>query len=167
MTDDRPVVYLLSGLPGSGKTTYARRLESSGVVRISVDDIMLSLHGRFGIDYPVAEHSERLVGVVETVREQLIEKVRSGRSVVLDHGLGRRVERDDYKRLVNELGAKWQLVYFMVDIEILRSRCSARFDDPDSVPITDQTLTYLAEVWEAPSGEEEVVVDGFGRPEHL
>ena len=33
-----PVVYLLCGLTGSGKTTYARQLEAAGAVRLSVDE---------------------------------------------------------------------------------------------------------------------------------
>ncbi len=134
--------------------------------RVAVDDIMLSLHGRLGIDYRVVEHSQRLGGVVETARKQLIDEIRSGRSVVLDHGLGRRAERDDYKRLANELCANWHLVHFMVDIEILCSRCADRFDDPDSVPTTDQMLTHMAEAWEPPSGDGEIVVDGCWRPQH-
>jgi len=160
---DEPVVYLLAGLPCSGKTAYARRLEASGVVRISVDDMMLAEHGRLGIDYPVADHERRLVTAVGAVRSQLVEEVKSGRSVVLDHGLGRRSERDEYKALVERLGAQWQLVHFAVDIETLRSRCSQRLDDPDSVPVTDQMLMHLAEMWEPPAGEDATVVDQTGR----
>lgn len=41
-----PVAYLLSGLPGSGKSTFARHLEDvHGVVRLSVDDLMREEHG--------------------------------------------------------------------------------------------------------------------------
>lgn len=34
-----PVVYLLCGLTGSGKTTYAKRLEAAGAVRLTVDEV--------------------------------------------------------------------------------------------------------------------------------
>ncbi|WP_374193049.1 AAA family ATPase [Streptomyces sp. AV19] len=48
-----PVVYLLVGLTGAGKTTYARRkLEPAGVVRLSVDETVAHDHGRYGVDYP-------------------------------------------------------------------------------------------------------------------
>ena len=48
----RPVVYLLCGFVGSGKTTYARELERSGIVRLSIDELVFARHGRHGVDYP-------------------------------------------------------------------------------------------------------------------
>ncbi|WP_412769062.1 AAA family ATPase [Micromonospora zamorensis] len=56
MDQSRPVVYLLVGLPGSGKSTYARALELTGVVRLSVDDVLQARHGRLGKDYPADRH---------------------------------------------------------------------------------------------------------------
>ena len=47
-----PVVYLLCGLTGSGKTTYARQLEAAGAVRLSVDEEVYARHGRYGVDTP-------------------------------------------------------------------------------------------------------------------
>ena len=41
-----------AGLTGSGKTTFARTLESAGVVRLSVDEEVFNRHGRYGVDYP-------------------------------------------------------------------------------------------------------------------
>jgi predicted kinase len=50
-----PTAFLLIGLTGAGKTTYARRvLEPAGVVRLSVDEIVFARHGRYDIDYPAA-----------------------------------------------------------------------------------------------------------------
>src|SRR5215207_8258600 len=49
-----PVVYLLCGLTGSGKTTYARQLEAAGAVRLSVDEEVFARHGRYGVDYPTS-----------------------------------------------------------------------------------------------------------------
>lgn len=50
---DVPVVYLLVGLTGSGKTTYSRqRLEPAGAVRLSVDEVVHDRYGRYGVDYP-------------------------------------------------------------------------------------------------------------------
>ena len=162
MSADGPVVYLLSGLPGSGKTTYARNLEAHGVVRVSVDDAMLAAHGRLGVDYPAEEHLVRLAPVVESARTRLVDEVESGRSVVLDHGLGQRSERDAFKQLVVSLGATWQLIHFAVDLDVLRRRCAERLHDPDAVPISDDTLTFLAATWEVPQGEGEIVVDETG-----
>lgn len=61
VTDAKPVVFLLTGLPGSGKSTYARALEHDGVARLSVDEQMIATYGRLGHDYPESEHLARLV----------------------------------------------------------------------------------------------------------
>jgi hypothetical protein len=51
------VVYLLCGLTGSGKTSYAKRLEAGGAVRLSVDEEVYARHGRYGVDYPIGSTS--------------------------------------------------------------------------------------------------------------
>lgn len=159
MPDERPVVYLLAGLPGSGKTAHALDLESRGTVRLSVDEEMMARHGRLGVDYPAAEHMELLSPVVQQVRAQLIDQVKAGRSVVLDHGLGLRDERDAYKHLVESLGATWELLHFSADIEALVSRLADRQRlDTSAVPITEEMLRGMAASWEEPNGEGERLV---------
>ena len=156
MPNPSPVVYLLAGLPGSGKTEHARRLESRGVVRLSVDEAMVASHGRLGVDYPAEEHAERLGPVIDQVRARLIDHVRSGRSVVLDHGLGLREERKKYKRLVEDLGATWELLYFEAETETLLTRLAERGRlNPDAIPITEEILIWMAESWEPPEDEGE------------
>lgn len=98
-TEERPVVYLLAGLTGSGKTTYAHELEAEGVLRLSVDEEVFARHGRHGIDYPEHEYPERERPVIRDVQKRLAEAVRAGQAVVLDYGLWLRSERDAYKNL--------------------------------------------------------------------
>jgi predicted kinase len=98
------VVYLLCGLTGSGKTTYAKRLEAGGAVRLSVDEQVHARHGRYGVDYRMEEYFDRERPVVQELRRRLVELVESGRDVVLDYGLWRRSDRDAYKRLIEAPG---------------------------------------------------------------
>ncbi|WP_405522689.1 ATP-binding protein [Streptomyces canus] len=117
------MVYLLVGLTGSGKTTYARRrLESGGAARLSVDERVLARHGRYGVDYPERDYFARETPVVPEVREELVERVATGQDVVLDHGLWTRVARDEGKKLVEEAGGSPRLLYFPTPA---RSCCGA------------------------------------------
>lgn len=79
-----PVVYLLVGLTGSGKMTYAkRRLEQAGVVRLTVDERVYARHGCYGVDYPERDYLTLEAPVVAEVRHELIGLVTAGRSAVL------------------------------------------------------------------------------------
>ncbi|WP_078841183.1 DUF6879 family protein [Streptomyces acidiscabies] len=96
-----PVVYLLVGLPGSGKTTYTQReLGPAGVVRPTVDERVFERYGHCGVDCPGAEYFAREAPVVAEVRWELVELVTAGRCAVVDYGLWRRAEREGWKSLV-------------------------------------------------------------------
>ena len=152
------MLYLLSGLPGSGKTTYAKQLEAAGAVRISVDEMMIESVGRLGVDYDHSDHVRLLEPVVATAKDQTIERLAAGLDVVFDHGLGRRFERDEFKQLALAEGAEWTLLCFDARLSTLRARCKRRSDLPGTVPISDEVLDHLAAIWERPSGEGETVV---------
>lgn len=152
------MLFLLSGLPCSGKTTYAVGLESTGVVRVSVDQMMIESFGRLGIDYEPSDHTSLLEPVVAAARDRIAELLAAGRDVVFDHGLGRRAERDELKRIAETHSAKWTLLCFDADLSTLRVRCRERSHTSGTVPISDEILDLLAATWERPSGEEETVV---------
>lgn len=78
---------LLVGITGTCKTVLAQALADRGVVRLSVDEEVHRLHGRYGVDYPEHEYFERERPVVDAVRQQLADELAVGRDVVLDHGL--------------------------------------------------------------------------------
>ncbi|MGQ4484415.1 AAA family ATPase [Streptomyces sp. SAS_281] len=101
-----PTVFLLVGLTGSGKTTYAQRvLEPRGAVRLSVDEVVFERHGRYDVDYAENTYFEKEAPVVAELHERLAELVAEGRDVAWDHGLWPRKDRDAMKTLVESAGA--------------------------------------------------------------
>jgi predicted kinase len=155
-----PLVYLLAGLTGSGKTTFAKTLEAAGVVRLSVDEEVFARHGRYGIDYPEHEYRARERPVVDEIRQRMVELVQAGRSVVLDYGLWRRSEREDYKRLVERAGGRWRLLYFPVDRDDLRRRLTERNrrQDANALTVTNTALDEFIARFEPPCGEDEETI---------
>lgn len=163
MQAPRPAVFLLCGLTGSGKTTYAKKLEATGVVRLSPDEEVFARHGAYGIDYPEHEYFDRERPVIAEIRERLHDLVRAGHSVVLDQGLWRREDRDDYKRLVEEAGGAWRLLYFKADRDLLLDRLAERnrrLGDPNALQVSREALEDFIGRFEEPSGEGEQVIDG-------
>ncbi len=166
VAEHRPLVVLLCGVAGAGKTTWAKRLEAEGYVRLSVDEEVWARFGRYGRDYPPQDYA-RLSAIAETVlRDRLLELLGQGRDVVVDLSLWQRAEREEYKRLATGAGARWRLVYLEADVDVLRRRLAQRAERVDAnaaFPITDDVLaTYLAG-FEVPDGEgEEVLRLGAG-----
>jgi predicted kinase len=160
--DSTPTVYLLTGLPGTGKSTYARALEARNVVRLSVDDVVRRHHSRAGIDYPMADHLVRVDEVLDEVRAELVRLIAEGRSVVLDHGLGQRGERDAYKRLVEDHGGRWRLLAFRVSRDELLRRLAGRAASDGFGPMKADLLEAIAASSDEPNGEGEEVVSPNG-----
>ena len=153
------MLYLLSGLPCSGKSTYAAGLESQGVARISVDEMMIESVGRLGVDYPEDEHLDLLQPVLRHAIDNVRHRLIAGDDVVLDHGLGRKDERERLKRLASRSDADWTLLRFDVEIETLRERCEQRRESNDpGTPITDAALDYLVDLYEPPVDEGEITI---------
>jgi len=167
MTDEdrRPEVVLLCGVAGSGKTTYAKDLETHGYVRLSVDEEIWERFGRFGVDYDPSAYETYSEVARRSLDERLTGLVVQGRNVVLDSSLWRRERREECKQLVERAGGRWRLVYLQTNEAVLRERLAeraGRFDANAAFPITDELLTHFLTSFQAPSGEgeETIVVPG-------
>lgn len=152
----KPVVYLMCGLPGSGKTTYAKDLEKNGAVRLTLDEQQFE---RFGREYDDHEGKQRQTK--DELREILKEKVRAGQSVIVDFGFWKRTDRDEYKKFVGDSGGEWRLLYFKAERGVLVERLRSRnVSYPDENHIIDEVLLdkFIAE-FEEPANEGETVIE--------
>ncbi|GAA2656308.1 ATP-binding protein [Streptomyces lunalinharesii] len=155
-----PLAVLLVGLTGSGKTTLAQALADHGYVRLSVDEEVHRLHGRYGVDYPEHSYFERERPVVEATRERFIKEIEAGHDVVLDHGLWRRGERDAWRQAAREAGGRPLVVYLRADREELLRRLAERNqrDDANALTVTPEALDDFFARFDAPAEDEETIV---------
>lgn len=114
-----PVAHLLVGLPGSGKTTLARRLETHGALRLTPDEWMVPL---FGTSHP-DERRDVLEGRLVQVGLRSLEL---GVDVVLDFGLWSRDERTALRWLTAAVGATATVHSLAVDGTTQRARLDDR-----------------------------------------
>ena len=117
-----PEAVMMCGVAGSGKTTYAQKLERAGFIRLSIDEEMWRRFGRYGVDYPEARYPENSAQAEEHLKSELVSFLRRGSDVVVDFSFWQRSRRDTYKRLIEGTGAAWRLIYLKVPEEELRSR---------------------------------------------
>jgi predicted kinase len=102
-----PTVYMLCGFVGAGKTTYARRLEAEGCVRLSLDEYIFGAHGAHGVDYDEGDYPRYESEARADLDGRLLVLLDDGSDVVLDYGFWSHEQRDRCKRLIEEAGARW------------------------------------------------------------
>lgn len=149
----RPTLYMIVGLPGSGKTTKAKELEADqSALRLTPDEWILTLFGN-DLDRP---HRDAIRTPVEAVQWEVAQRALSlGCNVVLDWGFWSRSERARYRSEAEALGAQVKVVPLEMPIEKLWERISAR---PESgrgtLHITRQELDEWATRFEPPDKDE-------------
>jgi predicted kinase len=143
-------IVLLCGLPGSGKTTTARRIAGeTGGVRFCPDEWMAAL----GIDL----FDEAARAKVEALQWALAQElVALGQTVIIEWGVWSRAERDVVRKRARELGARVELVYLDVPIDELLKRLDARnIERPAATGlISRENLLDWVGRFEAPNAEE-------------
>jgi predicted kinase len=146
---DRPArparLYILTGLPGAGKTTYTRR-ELADAVRVSLDDLRLMMSGvAYDPRYEpiVAASATALLDVL------LAQATGEGYDVVFD---ATNVTREWRARAIGQArrhGVEPHAIYFAVPLAVAAARNRAR---AQAVP--DEVLRRFAEKLEPPTLDE-------------
>lgn len=156
------VVVMMCGVAGSGKTTFAQKLESEGFTRLSIDEDIWATHGRFGVDYPEQNYEAYKEESENKLRGQLVNLIQAKHHIVIDFSFWQRQKRNDYKQLIQQHGGMWELIYLKVQPNELRQRLlirSERFDANAAFPITEDILTRFLKGFEPPSGEGETIIE--------
>ncbi len=146
---------LICGLPGSGKTTFAKQLAAEvAAVRLSPDEWKHDL----GIDYYDEPGRVRLENRLRRLAQELLAL---GQSVILENGFWAREERDDLRRAARTLGVAVELHYLEAPVEELWRRLELRNEEarPGAVPIKRVDLQQWALQFEAPDAAELALFD--------
>ncbi len=156
-----PEVVLMCGIAGSGKTTFAQRLERNGYLRLAIDEAVWGCFGRYGIDYDATEYAQKSLLAEVSLRERLVSEIGRARNIVVDNAFWNGATRDEYRRLISDAGGRSRLIYLKAEPELLRQRLlrrAERFDANAAFAITEQTLAFYLRAFEEPQDEGEEVI---------
>lgn len=153
----KPRLYLVCGLPGSGKTTRSRAIASAtGAIRLCPDewivDVGVSLvdyRFRFRLQERMLRHAEELL--------------RAGVAVIIEFGSWSRAEREAIRQIAVRAGASTELHFMDAPVEVLRQRVLAR-GGPDADVLANKVLMQDGGAFERPSPEETGAYDRYVGP---
>ena len=143
-------VIFMCGPAGSGKTTYARRLENEGMVRLSFDTELWN-RGISTIPLPVETRDD----IESGLRTKLLEFVAEGTDVVLDFSFWSRQMRDEYRGLLEPTGVVPETIYLATPRETVLSRVRARRGSgADDLILTEELAAQYFDHFEPPTPDE-------------
>ena len=163
MSKEKSTLHLMVGLPCSGKTTLARRLEIElDAIRFNADEWQIKL---FLQEYDGSEEHDRIHNELELMLDEVAFKLLPrGVSVILDYGFWNREQREFYRAKARELGVDFRIHYCdcsteerlrrlrMRNAELASAR--ERGEEANAFTITEQDMRDFEEMFEPPSSEE-------------
>ena len=144
-------LHLMVGLPCSGKTTLAKKLEHErSALRLTPDEWQVGL---FGQDAKEPEHDAR-----HSLIEAMLWKIASralelGTNVILDFGFW---AREDYRQRAKDLGASSEVHFLDVPKEELLRRLAVRNSQPSqkSFHISEESMIPWIKFFQSTTLEE-------------
>ena len=146
-----PRLIIVCGLPGSGKTTLAKRLEGKlRAIRFSPDEWMDAL----SLDLYDEVRREKIEAMQWKLVQDLLAR---GLTVIIEWGTWGRSERDTLRLGARALGAAVELHYLSVPVDVLFDRIQRR--GMEHPPIERDALLRWSEMFQAPTPEEMALFD--------
>jgi predicted kinase len=149
-------LFLLCGLPFSGKSTLARALQDRfGIVHVEVDRYHAG--GQEGFDGRRIGRGEWIAAYLAAYRE-VEQAFATGKSVVFDAVSYRRTQRERIRRIAAKHGVSMTIVYLDVTPEEARTRVAVNRCNPVRVNVPDDDIAEIAAEMQPPQDDERAIV---------
>lgn len=153
-----PIVYLVAGGVGAGKSTYSKRLvERVGGVHLAVDEWMVSLFApdmNDPLDWSwIHERSLRCEDQIVAMSGVL---ARAGVPSILEIGLQTSQRRAEIASLLTENGQRFETHFLDVETSERWRRVQRRNQAEKELTISRSVFDFFESMWERPTSEEPI-----------
>ncbi len=158
-TPSDPIIHLICGSTGAGKSTYAKMLSNDiGAIHFSVDDWMTSLFGP-DLENPMDWKwiSERALRCENQIISTACALAESGVSSILEIGLQQSNKRAEVVSTVTKSGCTLQTHFLDVDASERWRRVQQRNTEKGEtfrLEVTRDMFDFFEAMWESPSESE-------------
>ena len=131
----KPILRMMKGLPASGKSTYAKELESQGWVRANKDDIRKAY-------FPNWTHKDERE-VLEMEDAEIVAGLLAGHNVVVDDTNFNPKHQERLEGIAKEFGADFEVLFIDTPLEVCIKRNEQRANKVPLNVITDMHKKYI------------------------
>ena len=144
-------LYITVGLPGSGKSTYAKEFIKGKEIEYLNSDSLRAVYGKSEEDQTVTPL------VFGHIKRKVDEFLKDGKNVMVDATSVNRKERSDYISTAKKYGAKVVAIVFKMDRQGLIDRNKKRGEQGGRV-VPDWVIDKMLAKFEEPSYDEGIDV---------
>ncbi len=144
-------LYITVGLPGSGKSTYAKEFIKGKDIEYLSSDSLRAVYGKSEEDQTVTPL------VFGHIKRKVDEFLKDGKNVLVDATSVNRRERSDYINSAKKYGAKVVAIVFKMDRQGLIDRNKKRGEQGGRV-VPDWVIDKMLNKFEEPSYDEGIDV---------
>lgn len=165
----KPLIHLFLGVPGSGKSYFARHLaDRTNIVRINSDAMRLGIFGSLKAisavyHSPNRQHVNTYVdGPTQYVVSELLTR---GQSVICDAHHNKRSDREAFETLAKKYDAQVVLIWIQTPFDVALTRGQERAASADQRQLSESDMRevmdrHAAAMDKPVKGENVIIIDG-------
>lgn len=157
-TNRQPTAHVVIGFIGSGKTTFAKKLEKeTGALRFTKDEWVIAIFGHDPTFDGFETYDNRISKLAADVALYCL---KAGNDIIIDQGFWVRSQRDEIRKKIETAGGKVQFYYVKNTHETMRQRISKRNQKPpaDAFVISRQMYDGYKKYFEEPTPIEKCII---------
>lgn len=149
-------IHFMHGFIGSGKTTFAKKLEKElPAIRFNNDELMVMLFGR---NIPKEEFKSAYQKIDKLIWMLIEKNITIGNDVVLDLGFWSRNARDYAKKRAKNLGADYKFYNIYAPFDVALQRTLKRSNQSGELLIDETCFNLRLKQFEPMTEDEDFVL---------